>query len=292
MRALTSQAIMICGLCLTGPGSSVAAGQAGEPGWCKEASAKAGARGAAVGDIQRLAACGISGPEAVAGLWRQAPIATDVDLLAGVSGALRDERVYLAVSQVAASTSRPAAERLQALRVLYALLGNGDLPRYEALLRPRIGGMPYDVETESSPHRRRGVPVERPLDEARVAQLPSLLYQLATSDGDPLVRGAAARLRQAIARTDPDNTPLPPGVIHIAAECRGVVALWSTADIFLPVRIQVPGTGFERAQGLPGEWADPHARARFRAPDGVVVVTFGSRELVRLTDRTVAGCPV
>jgi hypothetical protein len=237
-----------------------------------------------------LKSCATTGRQVVIDLWSRNPLPEPVERLVELSIYFPDGGVFSALRTVATSPARPSSERLHALRVLFAFsFRTHRVPVYEDLVQPRIGGLPYSVSSRGNTHAGPPVRTSQPIGPAHLASLAQLLYDLRYSDGDPIVRGAAERLRQTLAGARITDTPIPPGAVHLVGGCGGRVTVWSTADIGIRVRFHVLGHANTYTQSLRGEWGEGDGRLTFVLPPGTVVITFEGREVARLTDRT-SGC--
>jgi hypothetical protein len=204
--------------------------------------------------------------------------------LVHTSATLRDARLYDAVLGVARSPVQATTVRLAALRVLMAYYSLGLDPN-ETWLRTSTLGDPIPVAMDQA-----AVTGANPLPPSLVTNMPSLMADLAHSD-DPVVAGAALRLRQSLASDDPEHTPVQPNAVRLIAKCGNSVVLQSTLDVTLPLRVQVLGSSFEKTVS-PRAWSGGRPmEIPMLLPPGTVVVSYGSgHELARLTSRN-AACP-
>jgi hypothetical protein len=174
--------------------------------------------------------------------------------------------------------------RLAALQVLAAYYD----PKFHALpewLRTAHVGDPIPMNVHGG--GRKGV---TPLPESRTAELPALLARLARNDADPTVRHAALLLRQGLAFRNPVNTPVQPGTVSLIAGCGDRVTLRSTENILLGLQVSVLGTSSVHTIWLKGSPEAKPMTTLMSLPAGTVVVTYGGRELARLSERH-APCP-
>jgi hypothetical protein len=263
----------------------------GEPSGCAAASAAA-----LRGDVNQyriglLATCPASGPAALAAIWVQPGALTppELETLVIASAILQDGRLYQTVMSVVDSAG-PSNIRLAALRVLYSYYFPDLLPSVEELKRSRVGVMSLGMIQSWRPGWERRSQPTIPLPEERFGQVGALLARLARQDPDPEVQWAAMHLRQDLAFRDPEHTPVRPDAIIVEAGCGAGVNLQSIEDVTLQVRVRVLETTFDHTLSMKGNWGDPTAKWPLFLPPGTVVVTYGSRELARLTERN-GPCP-
>lgn len=262
----------------------VAPSHAQSPEWSRCAPAVAAIRAAGAGreDFEVLAACPTSGAAAAAAAWlHHMPAKAETrDALVESSVRLRDRRLYDAVIVTARGIERSTDDRVAALVVL-ASYHDSALAVSAAVLRTPRGA-------EQLP--RYATPLMTPpgaiaLPEERSTTIPQLIATLAKSDGDPVVRASALRLRQSFALARPGETVLESGVVSLTAGCGERVTLRSRADVALPIVIRA-GKSFQNARLLPAGSAAGPAQLLLGLPAGVVTVSVGDRIVARLTDRT------
>jgi hypothetical protein len=225
-----------------------------EPAECAAAARSVSARAARSAEIEQLASCPNSGPDALKAVWQNAGPVAEPELAALVrsSRKTRDGRVYGAVTWLRSA---------------------------------RVGDPP-----PSAPDAFTGTG-SVPLPESRLADFPVLLSRLAHGDRDSSVAQAALRLRQYLALSDPDHTPVPPNAVRLVAGCRNLLSLQSTLDVTIPLHVRVVGTSTERTYTLKRWVSGPPVQLTLDLPPGQVAVTYGNgRELARLADRT-GPCP-
>jgi hypothetical protein len=229
--------------------------------------------------------CPVIGPSGLASYWSRSDLPDEIDdWLVRASVAIRDERVFRAVSAVARS-SRPRADRIDALVVLAAY--------YDDRYRATDAFLEGDDPGPSLPHRigiREPVVGLSPLPPDSRAQIGRMVFQLAMSDPDSGVRSAAHRLRQAFAIDDPANNPLPEGSIQLVAGCGREILLRSMADIDVTVDIVVPEARYRAPVTMRAGSASKPTEKRVVVPIGTVVARNGDHELARLTSRE-GDCP-
>lgn len=110
--------------------------------------------------------------------------------------------------------------------------------------------------------------------------------------GDPIpmsVHGGG-RLRQSVAFRDSANTPVQPGSVSLTAGCGNRVTLSSTENILLGLQLSVLGAWPVHTVWLKGSPEGKPVTILMSPPPGTVVVTYGGRELARLSERH-APCP-
>ena len=153
--------------------------------------------------------CPVSGPSALAWYWSRGDRFDEIEpWIVGASATIRDQRLFRAVSAVALS-SRPRADRIDALMVLARY--------YDDRYRPSEAFLEGDEPGTSLPRRvgiREPVVGLDPLPADSRAQIGRIVFQLAMSDPDSGIRSAAHRLRQALAIDDLANNPLAEGAIN------------------------------------------------------------------------------
>lgn len=231
-------------------------------------------------DIESLSGCVVSGAPALAALWnRRLTLSPEQRrALRSSSITLRDRRLYAAVRQVAGDAGRPTADRVTALQVLASYFEPDREPLVEDLVGSGyVGSIPRAVDGS----RRDGA---MPLPPGRMSEIPAQLAELAWSDPNPDIRGAALRLRQDIALGHPDITPLKPGVFTLTARCGRSVVLGSKADVVVPVELHF-GNSRQYSYALKAAPNGPPSEILLALPPGPIVATVGGREVARLTDR-------
>jgi hypothetical protein len=128
------------------------------------------------------------------------------------------------------------------------------------------------------------------LRSTALPEIAGLLLRLSASEPDLVVRGAARRLRQSMAFSNPAQTPVAPGSFALVAGCGSRVALRSTADIDLVVQLRVEGKEpFSHDYVISAGTPKPTDRL-LSLPPGVVIASFGGREVARLSERNTP-CP-
>jgi hypothetical protein len=237
-------------------------------------------------DVQFLSRCPSSGPVALARVWSR-PLDRSSELMTAIVEAsikLRDARLYRSLLAVGGQSRRSSTDRLAALQVLTAYYDPSFFPT-AAYLTSAAEGDPIPVRLH-----RAGRPGAEPLPDSRSAEFLHMLARLSAADSDPLVRAAARRLRAALAATDPENTPIPGGAVTLTAGCGTRVTLGSTADIGLPIRVQVLESTFDHTYSLRGATRESPVKVLLSLPPGTVVASYGGREVARLVRRE-APCP-
>jgi len=198
---------------------------------------------------------------------------------------MRDARVLNAVLGVASSAGYSAEGRLAALSVLLRYYDNSYAPLNAEFVRDPAHVLLAQVV--DAPGQYNGA---RPLPGDVRARIAREIAQISTTDGDASFRRVARRVRQALAYTDPANTPLDAGAISLIAGCGRRVTLRSSADIDLPVEVRVLGTKFANGAGIRAGTTTRPTDRLLGLPAGVVVASLGGREVARLTQRN-APCP-
>jgi hypothetical protein len=249
---------------------------------CAAALAAARSGEVTVDALDWLPVCRESGAEALTQLWERGGARSPAvqRTLRYRSQDVRDERVYRAVVAAARDTARPTSERLDALIVLLShfdsstaidsawLATTGDFAMLPRIIHPKTTA-----------------PWLQPLPEARLAEIPALLRQLAVHEQDPGVRDAARRLRKAMALSYAQHTPIDADAVTLSAGCASRVVLSSTADVFVGVELAVEGTEFRRKYAL-GAAAPGRPTTRLLSfPPGIVVATRNGEIVARLTER-------
>lgn len=237
-------------------------------------------------NLEALSECPISGPAVLAKVWQSRGVVSHAELeaLVDVSKSLRDGRVYRSVVSTSTNNSAARSSRLAALRVLTSFYNPALNPSVEFLTSSRPGSTIPRVIHENL---GRGAV---PLPESRKTEFLSMLAGLSRSEPDDTVRLAALRLRQALAFFDPAHTPVNASTISLLAGCGSRVKLQSSADIALPLRIRVLGASYDQQFVLAAAQDGRSSKLPLGLPKGVVVVSYGGRELARLSDRN-APCP-
>jgi len=254
---------------------------------CATAARSIGTKTARAAEIERLGTCPSSGPDALKAAWQSAGSMAEPELAALVQSSkrTRDARVYGAVSTITADGGRPAELRLASLSVLSTY--------YRPDLAPSMGWLRSAHVGDPVPAIADGysTPGAVPLPETRSVDFPALLARLARSDPDSNVAKAALRLRQYMALSDPDHTPIAANAVRLAAGCRNILTLQSTLDVTIPLRVQIVGTKTEHTYTLKRWVSGPPVQLTLDLPPGPVLVTYGNgHELARLTDRK-GPCP-
>lgn len=235
--------------------------------------------------VWRVLRCPVTGPSGLASYWSRSDRPAELDdWIVRASALVRDERLFQAVSAVALS-SRPRADRIDALVVLAGY--------YDDRYRPSEAFLEGDEAGPSMPRRvGPGEPVVglEPLQPDSRAQIGRIVFQLAMSDPDSGVRSAAHRLRQAFAIDDPANTPLPERAIQLVAGCGREITVRSTADIDVTFDIVVPEAKYRAPVTIRAGSESKATELHVVAPNGIVVARSGDHELARLTSRK-GECP-
>jgi hypothetical protein len=253
-----------------------------EPASCAAAAQSVSTSSPRSVDVERLAQCPMSGPSALSAVWQRTTQIAEPELNALVESSTRtrDGRVYGAVAAVAADNGRPTPVRLASLAVLSAYYRPDLAPTMSWLRSARIGD-----PIPSAPDAYAGTGIV-PVPDARLVDFPALLFRLAREGGDSTVARAALRLRQYLALTDPNHTPVAAGAVRLVAGCRNLVTLQSTLDVTIPLRVRVAGTTTEHIYTLKRWVSGPPIQLALDLPPGTVVASYGSgRELARLIDR-------
>jgi hypothetical protein len=175
--------------------------------------------------------------------------------------------------------------RLAALEVLAAYYSPELAASSEYLTSARVGD-----PIPGSVHHALSSGAAETLPDQRRREIATLLALLVQSDPDPVVRGAALRLRQGLAYRDPKNIPVQADVVSLAAGCGPRVTLQSRADISLPLRVRVLGTSYDQTFWLKGLVNGQPSKIPLALPRGTVVAGVGDQELTRLSKRD-APCP-
>ncbi len=229
--------------------------------------------------------CPVTGPSALAWYWSRSDRMDEIeDWIVAASARIRDQRVFRAVSAVARS-SRPRADRIDALMVLARY--------YDDRYRPSEAFLEGDELGPSLPRRVGiGEPVVGldPLPADSRAQIGRIVFQLAMSDPDSGVRSAAHRLRQALALDDPANNPLAEGAIQLVAGCGREITVRSTADIDVTFDLVVPEATYKAPVTIRAGSTSKPAELKVVAPNGTVFARNGGHDLARLASRN-GECP-
>jgi hypothetical protein len=239
------------------------------------------------GTIWDAARCSASGPAALAEVWKRNGVGSSEvrNVLVDATSALRDTRLFDVIVGVATNEDRPPMDRLAALQVL--------MRYYNPSYAPSIENLRTAPEWSSVARRVDGpLPIDgsSPLGDSARARIASTLARLGASESDTTVRNAALVLRQTLAFDDPENTPLAPGAITLVAGCGRRVTLRSTADVAVEVVLRVLGTTFETTHGIRAGSQTKPAKILLGLPSGIVVASYGGREVARLEARN-APCP-
>jgi hypothetical protein len=233
--------------------------------------------------VQALEACPATGPAALARVWNEkAPVLREeLQPLAYTSIRLQDERLYRAALS-ALGRSGDTEVRLAAMEVLVGYYN----PAYAASPTYLTSGTVGDPIPRRA-HALASVPeVAR---ATRLAEIQDALVNL-VRDPDPVVRTASLKLRQAFANEAPESVPIAGGSVVLRAGCGDRVAIESTADIMLPLRVQVLGSSYDQAFYHRGMVDGRGSRTPLLLPKGTVIVTVGGREVARLEKRDMK-CP-
>ena len=229
--------------------------------------------------------CPVTGPTALASYWLRSDRFDEIDdWIVDASAAIRDVRVFRAVSAVARS-DRPRTDRLDALMVLARY--------YDYGYRPSEAFLEGDEPGPSLPRRvsvREPVVGLDPLPVDSRAQIGRIVFQLAMSDPDSGVRSAAHRLRQAFAIDDPANNSLAEGAIQLVPGCGREISVRSTADIDVTFDLIVPEARYRAPVTIRAGAASKPAELKVAVPNGTVVARNGDHELARVTSRK-SECP-
>ena len=232
-----------------------------------------------------IARCPVTGPSGLAAYWLRSdrPYEMD-DWIVAASAVIRDQRVFRAVSAVALS-SRPRADRIDALIVLARF--------YDDRYRPSEAFLEGEEPGPTLPRRvgiREPVAGLDPLPADSRAQIGRMVFQLSMSDADSVVRSAAHRLRQALAIDDLANNPLPEGSIQLVAGCGREITVRSTADIDVTFDLVVPEARYHAPVTIRAGSVSKPAELQLVVTNGTVVARSGDVQLARLTSRN-GECP-
>ncbi len=275
-RQILAQAAAVSVLCAHTSAAQV------EPPVCAAAARAATTQTLRSAEIAQLAECPTSGPNALGTTWQHAGSLAGPELAAliGSSRRTRDGRVYAAAAAAAADRTRPNELRLASLSVLSAYYRADLAPSLGWLQSARIGD-PIPVSTDA--YDGTGVV---PLPANRLVEFPRLLYRLAQGDRDSSIAQAALRLRQYLALSDPEHTPVSPNAVRLVAGCRNLLSLESTLDVTIPIRVRVLGTTTEHTYTLNRWVGGPPIKLTLDLPPGAVIASVGDgHELARLADR-------
>lgn len=253
-----------------------------EPAACASASQSVHNGASRRGDLEQLAACPVTGPDAVGAVWKNGSSlpGSELTTLINSSRRIRDGRLYATVFAVAADGGRSPQLRLAALSVLAAYY-RPDMAPSLGWLRSAPIGEPVPSVTDA--YAGNGSVA---LPDSRKTEFPALLARLAQGDPDSDVAKAALRVRQYIALTDPDQTPVPVNAVRLVAACGNLLELQSTIDVTIPLRVSVLGTSTTHTYTLKRWTGGAPIQLTLDLPPGTVVVTYGSgHEVARLTSR-------
>lgn len=249
---------------------------------CRSLSSRLRLGRASAGEIQHLSSCPKSGPNALADAWKRPGGRSDeqAGALVEATATLRDEQLLSATVETALAVGNAPIDRVRALQVLARYFDSRLAPSLEFLTQAAVGS--------TIPTRFDAFSVEgaTPLRASARREIGQVLARLGTADADPLVRGAARRLRQSMTSTDPANTPLASGAIALVAACDGRVTLQSTADIGVEVQLRVEGaSNFAQAYWIAAGDVGKPAKRLLRLPPGTVTVSYAGIEAARVVDR-------
>jgi hypothetical protein len=232
--------------------------------------------------------CPVSGPITLAQLWSRSKGMTPEERseLRHVSGSMRDARLFEAVLGVVRSPRFALEDRFAALSVLLQYYDKS-YGAIDAGFLADSGSFKLVPQMTHAPAQFHGAQ-KLPGDARRM--IAEEVAQRAWTDEDETFRRVAHRVRAALARMDPQNTPVREGSIALIAGCGRRVTLRSTADIGLPIEVRVLGTSFVYPKGIRDGTETKPAEILLAFPPGVVVATLGDRELARLEERN-APCP-
>ncbi len=167
---------------------------------CKRLAAQAATRSDAAAyreAVGQLVTCPTAGGDALAAQWKQPPAdPQDLSVLAAASGRLQDERVYRAVSAVAADPTRSQPERLAALNALVGQYAAGLSLRFTDESRPNRYGSEY-VQIAVG-FGDRGTVGSQPPKAGTTEEVLELLSRLGGSDPDARVRAIAQYLAKRL----------------------------------------------------------------------------------------------
>lgn len=236
--------------------------------------------------VTSLRRCPASGPDALSRAWSASTPNDSASLtpLVAATAQLRDGRLQRAAQTTAGSPGRHTLVRLAALQALASYYDPALYPSFAFLTTANVG----DPIGRAEP--RAAVIGATTLPPSQRREFGDLLARLARSDADPVVRGAALRLRQSIAFRDPANTYIEPGSVRLIAGCGPRVTVRSTADIGLPLRVRVPASGFDRTLDLVAAKNGRPVEHALALPPGEVVLTYGGQQLSTISGRSIP-CP-
>jgi hypothetical protein len=253
-----------------------------EPASCANTRTGALSTPPRAGALESLMRCPSTGPSTLVQLWaREGPRDKMLrSALVEASGALRDARVFEELLRVTRRSQSPLQDRLASLRALLRLYDPSYSLSEDYLLSdaPR-STLPRSTEAAEQTEGSSQLPSDYRLQVGRE------LARLAGADGDPSMRRAALHIRQALAFSDPVNTPVAAGAVTLLAACRNAVKLRSVADIDLPVQVHVLGTANGYRSGIKAPQSSAPTELLLAFPAGTVVATYGGREIARLNER-------
>lgn len=195
--------------------------------------------------------------------------------LASMSMELRDRQLLEALLRVAQDRGRLQSDRVLALRATVRYVDPSFAVSESTLLNPSAG--PVDLRpTHVGPDR---VGAEPP-DAGTRARVLQAIAQISMGTGDETMGRAARFLRQSLAYAYPSETPLSPGSITVAWDCRGHLRLSSTADIALPLTLEMPS--IHRTQSIEmaaSNGTGPAIQTRQLNYEGPIVLKLGTRQV-------------
>jgi hypothetical protein len=254
---------------------------------CASVSARLRLGRATAVEVQSLGSCVRSGPSALADAWKRPSGRSEeqASALVEATAMLRDDQLFSTAVDVAVATGNASLDRVRALQVLARYYDERLAPSLDFLTKTELGSpVPRRFDTFS-------VAGATPLRASARSEIGQVLARLSTSDPDPVVLGAARRLRQSMANSDPANMPLAPGAIALIADCDSRVTLQSKADIGVQVQLRVEGASpFAHSYWIAGGDAGRPTKRRLRLPPGIVTASYGGIEVARLVDRK-GTCP-
>lgn len=252
----------------------------------------------------RTPTAGLPQPRAVAGLilcpkevgevlpdlWRTRSIPDETFAeVRRTSLEVNDRRLFSAAMIAAEDQGLPAARRIVALEVLARYVDPETGITAEELSDPPLEWTPRAVVDAG---QRRGA---EPMTPEQAVPALSIFERLSVGGSPEQVKQAARYLRYNFALQKAGSTPLRPGAVTGAWDCRGKLSLRSTADIKLPLGLaDSTGRVFRNIEIFPPDATIPPGYPTRQKPGqynaelalrGPISVQFGGRPILALACR-------
>ena len=236
------------------------------------------------GVLINLRGCSSTGPIVAASLLAEPSPRTAYSQVFALADAFRDERVFIALSDVATNASQPESERMRALKSLVLYID----PTLVVLDRATSPGR-WRFAFGNVDHSTSRVGDAAPSGHL-IARVGAVMFEVAQQASRETDVGRAARdLLEQLRFRDTAALDIPAGTVTLSRRCGGGYVLTSTLPVMVSVDLRNgPGSGSHSIELVP----DGKTTVVTAGPDVRAVYT-GSRLLAALPagDGCVTGAP-